>query len=469
MEEGRLVEWKKQEGEPVAVGDVLAEVETDKAVMELVARAAGTMLKHIVEAGSTVPVSEPVAVIGEPGEAGGTPPAAEGKGTRVNSGPRETEDSGTKEQPRGKEAQGTQPSPGQNRPVSMPPAPPAEKATEERPPQEKAPARAGNGAKASASAAAPAEANRSRVKASPLARRIAAERGLDLVGVTGSGPEGRVVARDLEGAVAKGAPSPATPPVSIPSQRSGQPKLPSRATPSTGDQPYTDTPLTQIRKTIARRLTESIGPVPTFYLTSEVDMERVWEAREAQLSAGQRGSGADEPVKVSFNDIVIKAVAMALRQHPACNAWWQNDHIRYWNEVHVSMAVAIEEGLITPVIRYADLKSLREISAESRDLARRARERRLKPEEYTGGTFSVSNLGMLDIEEFTAIINPPEAGILAIGRIVEKAVAHEGALALRRRMRLTMSCDHRVIDGATGAQFLKTLKGMLENPLALVW
>jgi pyruvate dehydrogenase E2 component (dihydrolipoamide acetyltransferase) len=222
-------------------------------------------------------------------------------------------------------------------------------------------------------------------------------------------------------------------------------------------------PLTQIRKTIARRLSQSIGPIPTFYLTSEVDMERVAEAREALLKSG------DQDTKVSFNDIVIKAVAAALRQHPACNAWWQDDHIRYWNEVHVSMAVAVEEGLITPVIRHADLKTLRQIAAESRDLAGRARQRRLKPEEYTGGTFSVSNLGMLDIEEFTAVINPPEAGILAIGRIAEKPVVQDGSISVRRRMRLTMSCDHRVIDGATGAQFLKTLKGMLENPLAIVW
>jgi pyruvate dehydrogenase E2 component (dihydrolipoamide acetyltransferase) len=162
-------------------------------------------------------------------------------------------------------------------------------------------------------------------------------------------------------------------------------------------------------------------------------------------------------------------VATALRQHPACNAWWQDDHIRYWNEVHVGMAVAVEDGLITPVIRYAEEKTLRQIAVEARDLAGRARERRLKPEEYTGATFSISNLGMLDIDEFTAVINPPEAGILAVGRIAEKPVAHEGVVALRRRMRLTMSCDHRVIDGATGAQFLKTLKTMLENPLALVW
>jgi pyruvate dehydrogenase E2 component (dihydrolipoamide acetyltransferase) len=225
--------------------------------------------------------------------------------------------------------------------------------------------------------------------------------------------------------------------------------------------PYADVPLTQIRKTIARRLAQSIGPVPTFYLTTEVDMERAAEAREALLAAGGE--------KVSFNDIILKATAMALKRHPECNAWWQDDHIRYWNEVHLSMAVAIEEGLITPVIRNADLKSLREIAAESRDLAARARDRRLKPEEYTGGTFSVSNLGMLDIDEFTAVINPPEAGILAVGRMVQQPVVHDGAVAIRRRMRLTMSCDHRVIDGATGARFLQTLKGMLENPLAMVY
>jgi pyruvate dehydrogenase E2 component (dihydrolipoamide acetyltransferase) len=225
---------------------------------------------------------------------------------------------------------------------------------------------------------------------------------------------------------------------------------------------YTDVPLTQLRKTIAKRLALSLGPIPTFYLTTEVDMERAWDAREALRALG-------EGPKVSFNDIIIKAVASALRQHPACNAWWQDDRIRYWHDVHVSMAVAIEDGLITPVIRHTDRKSLREIAAEAQDLAARARDRRLQPEEYTGGTFSVSNLGMLDIDEFTAIINPPEAGILAVGRIAQQAVAHEGQLAVRRRLRLTLSCDHRVIDGATGAQFLRTLKTMLENPLALVW
>jgi pyruvate dehydrogenase E2 component (dihydrolipoamide acetyltransferase) len=296
------------------------------------------------------------------------------------------------------------------------------------------------------------------VRASPLARRIAAERGLDLGAVEGTGPEGRIVARDLEAAPA--APGRSAGPLSA------APSLPRFST----SEPYTDVPLTQIRKTIAKRLTQSIGPIPTFYLTSDVDMERMWDARQALRAGAKQESGdAEGEVSVSFNDIIIKAVALALRQHPACNAWWQEDHIRYWNEVHVSMAVAIEEGLITPVIRHADQKVLRQIASESHDLAARARERRLKPEEYTGGTFSVSNLGMLDIDEFTAVINPPEAGILAVGRIAPKPVAHENGVTIRRRMRLTMSCDHRVIDGATGAQFLKTLKGMLENPLALVW
>jgi pyruvate dehydrogenase E2 component (dihydrolipoamide acetyltransferase) len=428
MEEGRLVEWKKQEGESVAVGDVLAEVETDKAVMELVARAGGTLLKQVVSAGTTVPVSELVAVIGEPGEKVEAPAAGRGDGQGAAK---------TAAKPPAAEEQATQPTPDQSRATSMPPAP------------ARGPAADANGQPAAPRAAkqpAPAPAS-GRVRASPLARRMAAERGIDIAAVAGSGPEGRVVARDLEtsGAAAAPAAAPARPAaVRVP-----------------GGEPYQDVPLTQIRKTIARRLAQSIGPIPTFYLTTEVDMTRAREAREALLAAGGE--------KISFNDIILKAVAMALRQHPECNAWWQEDHIRYWNEVHVSMAVAIEDGLITPVIRHTDLKSLREIAAESKDLAGRARERRLTPEEYTGGTFSVSNLGMLDIDEFTAVINPPEAGILAVGRLTEQPVVHQGAVAIRPRMRLTMSCDHRVIDGATGARFLQTLKGMLENPLALVY
>lgn len=226
--------------------------------------------------------------------------------------------------------------------------------------------------------------------------------------------------------------------------------------------PYDDVPLTQIRKTIAKRLVTSIGPIPHFFLTTEVDMERAAEAREAiNKQLGDQG-------KISFNDIVIKATALALAKHRACNAWFQEDHIRYWNEVHVGMAVAVEDGLITPVIRNADLKSMLAIGQEAKVLAGKARERKLQPTEYTGATFSVSNLGMFDIDQFTAVINPPEAGILAVGSIVSKPVAEDGKIEIRRRLRLTMSCDHRVIDGATGAAFLKTLKQMLENPLAMV-
>jgi pyruvate dehydrogenase E2 component (dihydrolipoamide acetyltransferase) len=224
--------------------------------------------------------------------------------------------------------------------------------------------------------------------------------------------------------------------------------------------------LTQIRKTIAKRLATSIGPIPHFFLTTEVDMERAAEAREALNQ--QLGDQGPQSGKISFNDIVVKATALALTRHRACNAWWQDDHIRYWNEVHIGMAVAVEDGLITPVIRHAAAKSLSQIAAESRELAQRARDRRLKPEEYTGATFSVSNLGMFDIDEFTAVINPPEAGIVAVGSIVPKPVVVAGQVTVRRRLRLTMSCDHRVIDGATGAAFLKTLKQMLENPLAML-
>ncbi len=409
MEEGRLVEWKKKEGDTVAVGDVLAEVETDKAVMELVARSAGTLLKQLVAAGATVPVSAPVGWIGAAGESvdgGGAAPAA-----------------APAPAPAAKAAPAS---------VSAPPPP--------------APAPSQPAVATAPTAVSAPSALSARVKASPLARKIASERGLNLAGVSGSGPEGRVIKRDLDT-------------VSVPSAVA-PPSAPRMAAPGTG---FEDRPLTQIRKTIAKRLVQSIGPIPTFYLTTEVDMERVAEAREAlNAAAGDKG-------KVSFNDIVLKAVATALRQHTACNAWWQDDHIRYWNEVHLGMAVAVEDGLITPVVRNADTKSLREISAETRDLAQRARERRLKPEEYTGATFSVSNLGMFDIEHFTAIINPPEGGILAVGSIAQVPAVVGGQLQPRRRMRMTMSCDHRVIDGATGAQFLRTLKLLLENPLALVW
>jgi pyruvate dehydrogenase E2 component (dihydrolipoamide acetyltransferase) len=265
---------------------------------------------------------------------------------------------------------------------------------------------------------------------------------LDLALVRGSGPGGRIIKRDLERAAA---------PAAVPAGPA-----------AAREAGYQDVPLTQIRKTIARRLAESLGPVPHFFLTVDVDMERAWDAREALNALGE------EP-KITFNDIIVKVVAQALKQHRECNAWWQGEFIRYFDEVHIGVAVAVEDGLITPVIRHADRKSLREIARETRDVSERARQRKLKPEEYTGSTFSISNLGMMGIREFTAVINPPEAGILAVGSITPQPVAEGSTVAIRRRMRLTMSCDHRVIDGATGARFLQTVRRMLENPLAIVW
>jgi pyruvate dehydrogenase E2 component (dihydrolipoamide acetyltransferase) len=406
MEEGRLVAWKKKEGDAVKAGETLAEVETDKAVMELVARGDGVLRKIVQPEGATVPVSGLVAVIGGATEdisgigdwgleiGGAAAPAVA--------------------------VPASAPAPAAAAPV------PALSAPQSPTPNSQPPASA-------------------RVLASPLARRLAAEKGVSLTAIAGSGPAGRVIARDVETAQS-GAPSP--------SPQSPTP----RPQPASG---FTDVPLTQIRKTIAKRLAQSIGPIPHFFLTSEIDMERAWDLRTALKAKG-------EPYTVSFNDIVVKAVALALAKHRSVNAWWMEDRIRYHADVHVGIAVAVEDGLITPVIRFADRKGIAAIAAESRALADKARARRLTPDEYTGATFSVSNLGMFDIDEFTAVINPPEAGILAVGRIAPKPALVDGNVVPRRMMRVTMSCDHRVIDGATGAQFLQTVKLMLENPLAML-
>lgn len=286
---------------------------------------------------------------------------------------------------------------------------------------------------------------------------------MDLRVLQGSGPGGRVVKRDVEqGGAAKretGEPVVAQAPAAAPLVRPEPVGPPVRR--SAGP-PFEDVPLSQIRKTIAKRLAASLGPIPHFFLTTEIDLERVADARAAL------NEGREQEERISVNDVILKATALTLKQHRACNAWWQDDHIRYWNEVHLGMAVAVEDGLITPVIRNADAKALAEIGRDARELAARARARRLQPDEYTGSTFSVSNLGMFDIDQFTAVINPPEAGILAVGSAVAKPVIVNGAVVPRLRMRVTLTCDHRVIDGATGAAFLETLKGMLENPLAML-
>jgi len=433
MEEGRLVKWNKNEGDAVKSGEILAEVETDKAVMELVARGDGVLRKRLINEGDTVPVGQLIAIVAATDEkidelAGGTAAAPKADAPKADApAPERARDART----------------------SVPDDPAHSQGEASTPPQERDRRGAERFATASQGAVLGAgdTEHGDRVRSSPLARKLASDRGVELGAVQGSGPGGRIVKRDIEQA--------ATQP-----QAAQAAQAAARRISTEGD--YQDIPLTQIRKTIARRLAESIGPVPTFYLTAELDVERVAEMRDAMIELGAA-------YKVSFNDIVLKAVATALQQHPEVNAHWLGDKMRYFNRVHIGMAVAVEDGLITPVIFDADSKGLADISREARELAKRARDRKLKPEEYTGATFSVSNLGMFGIDHFTAIINPPEAAILAVGGVEERVVAVDGAPAIRKRMNVTMSCDHRVIDGATGAKFLQTLRRLIENPLMLVY
>lgn len=437
MEEGRLVKWLKNEGDVVKSGEPLAEVETDKAIMELVARGDGVLRKRLVGEGESRPVGQLVGVIAAPDEnidalvaGAGAPPPAEAK-------------------PAEQVVATTQESAG----ASPVPRKPSESQGEaSTPPQQKVPA-AGNApaAQQSAPPSAPPAAhetgNGGPVRSSPLARRLASERGLDISQVRGSGPSGRIIKRDIESAMSAPAAQPAA-------------ARPAAAATREGD--FEDIALTQIRKTIAKRLAESIGPIPTFYLTAEFDLTRVMEARAAMLEMG-------DDYKVSVNDVLLKAVATALAQHPEVNAHWLGDRIRQHHRVHLGMAVATPDGLIVPVIFDADQKRMSEISREARELAKRARERKLKPEEYTGSTFSISNLGMFGIDQFTAIINPPEVAILAIGTATDTVVPGSNGFTVQKRLRVTMSCDHRAVDGAVGAAFLQTLRRLIENPLMLVF
>ena len=447
MEEGRLVKWTKNEGDAVKSGEILAEVETDKAVMELVARGDGVLRKRMLNEGDTAPVGQLIAIVAADDEniddlAGGAAAAPKAEAPA----PEAAKTDAPKDAPAGDRPRDTR--------TSVPDDAAQSQGEASTPPQEKdrrGPERfasVSQGAAVGTGAAEPSD----RIRSSPLARKLASDRGVELGGIQGSGPGGRIVKRDIEQA--------ATQPGAQAGAARAAPPVAARRISTEGD--YQDIPLTQIRKTIARRLAESIGPVPTFYLTSELDVERVAEMRDAMIELGAE-------YKVSFNDIVVKAVATALRQHPEVNAHWLGDRMRYFNRVHVGMAVAVEDGLITPVIFDADTKGLAEIAGEARELAKKARDRKLKPEEYTGATFTVSNLGMFGIEHFTAIINPPEAAILAVGSVEERVVAVDGAPAVRKRMNVTMSCDHRVIDGATGAKFLQTLQRLIENPLMLVY
>jgi pyruvate dehydrogenase E2 component (dihydrolipoamide acetyltransferase) len=434
MTEGVIAKWHKKVGDQIRPGDLLAEIETDKATMEFEAPIGGALLYIGAPEGKPIPIGAPIAIIGKPDE---DISALLNRG--ASPAPPESITSPTPAQPQ----PAATPPPPAEAPARVPAspalgAPPAETQPAATPPSPaEAPARV---PASPALSAPPAE---TRLKASPLARSMAQKAGIDLHQVHGTGEGGRIIRRDVEAYLSHAV---ATTPVATLAQ-------PAAA-------PYQEVPLSQMRKTIARRLTASMQEAPHFYLTRAVSMEAAatWREKLNALS----------PHKISFNDLIIKAVAMALRKHPYLNAAWMGDHIRLYQEIHIGFAVAVEEGLIVPVLRHADRKGLSEIAAETVLLAQKARERKLAPEEYTGSTFSISNLGMFGIEEFTAVINPPEAAILAVGAIQPTPVVKDGHVVVERRMRVTLSCDHRVVDGATGAAFLETFTQLLEEPARLL-
>ncbi len=433
MTEGVVSAWHKKVGDTVKSGEILADIETDKATMEFESYYDGVLLHIAVPQGEAAPVDSLLAIIGEKGEdiSALLKEAEKGKKEEAKAEPKEKE-------PKQEEK-------------------PAKEARKE----EKAPDAAENGAGEATRPAAVAASGKhipgpapmfgparttasaktvgdGRIKASPLARRLAEERGIDLQRVRGTGDDGRIVKEDIESYLAVGGA-----PVALQEER------------------FTEVPVSQMRKTIARRLAESKFSAPHFYLTVNVDMENAMAAREAI-------NKALAPDKISFNDLVIKAAAMALRQHPKVNSSWLGDKIRYNEHTHIGVAVAVEDGLLVPVVRFADAKTLRTIGAEVRDFAQRAKAKKLQPADWEGSTFTISNLGMFGIDEFTAIINPPDACILAVGAINAVPVVKNGAIVPGHLMKITLSCDHRAVDGATGAAFMQTLQAMLENPVLML-
>ena len=397
MTEGVVSKWHKKVGDKVKSGDLLAEIETDKATMDFESFQDGVLLYIGVEEGNGAPVDSILAILGKDGEdykamlAGETAASAKEE-TAPAAAPKET--------------------------VASSPAP----------------------APSIQSAAATAD---SRLKASPLAKKIASDKGIDISQVAGSGDGGRIVKRDVEQF------SPAA-----------MVSKPTQAFVAAGKESYTDTPVSQMRKVIARRLAESKFSAPHFYLTIEIDMDNAIAARTAMNASGE--------VKVSFNDFVVKACSMALRKHPSINSAWLGDTIRTNHHIHIGVAISVEDGLLVPVVRFADQKGLQQISADVKEYAAKAKAKKLQPADGEGNTFTISNLGMFDIDQFTAIINPPDACILAVGSIQQKPVVKHGAVVPGNVMKVTLSCDHRVVDGVAGAEFLKTLKSYLENPVMML-
>jgi pyruvate dehydrogenase E2 component (dihydrolipoamide acetyltransferase) len=448
MTEGKVVRWYKKAGDAVKLGEPVAEIETDKVNMDLEADEEGVVDQILVEEGASAEVGKPLALLRGEGEAAAP---------RKSSG----------EEPRGEDTEPPEVSEKEAAPKkkagSKEETPPKkEAAPEEAPPEEAAPKKESASepeakkhdepepkreeSDAGRATTGPVPREEGRARSSPLARKMAADMGVDLAAVSGSGPRGRIVAADIEQAAKGGGPKPAA--------KAAGAERPSPAIEAR------EVPLTSMRKTIARRLSESLGPIPHFFLTIEADVTSLLATRQ-QLNEIHDS-------KVSINDFVIRACALVILEHPYVNSSFGAEAIRQHGEVHIGIAVATAEGLITPVIRNADRKSVLEIATEVRTLAEKARNRKLMPDEYQGSTFTISNLGMYGIEEFTAIINPPNAAIVAVGAAVAKPVVVDGQVVVRDRMRLTMSCDHRVIDGAAGAEYMQTLQRYLEQPLRLV-
>ena len=426
MEEGQISRWLKNEGEKFEANETLAEVDTDKATMEMTALTGGTLLKIIKGAGESAALGEPIAITGSEGEDISSLLAEIGSGSgKVQGEGQKAEDKVAIAEAEGEAANAENDKGGEK---------PADKPVEQPKAQ---PAAAQNGG-----------AN-GRMIVSPIAARMAAENGVDLKTIAGSGPGGRIIKRDIEAAMSK------------PSAVSGEQKKADYKFTSVdvaGASAFREENTSKMRSVIAERLTESTQTVPMFYLTVEIVMDNVLALRK------QMNAVTGEEHKVSVNDIIVKAAAMSLIKHPWVNASFQGKTVKFYEDADIGVAVAIEDGLITPVIRGANKKGIAQISAEIKEMAGRAREKKLQPEEYTGATFSISNLGMFGIEQFTAIINPPEAAIIAVGGAKETAVVKDGQVVVKNMMKVTMTCDHRVVDGATGAKFLQTFTQMLEDP-----
>ena len=413
MTEGKIIQWNKKVGDKVKSDDSIAEVETDKATMDVVGYEAGTLLYIGVEAGQAAKVNDIIAIVGKEG----TDVSA-----YVNAEKNKSADTPASK-PEAQEQQGE---------ISG-------SASEKNEAQDETPESSSEGG---------------RVKASPLAKKLAADKGIDISKIQGTGDGGRIVKKDVD------AYKPAPMPAKEEDKKAAPAAKPVQPFEQTGKESYEDIPNTQMRKTIARRLGESMFNAPHFYLTMEINMDNAMSSRVAINEIS--------PVKISFNDMVIKACAMALRQHPAVNSSWMGDFIRQNKHIHIGSAVAMPDGLIVPVIRFADQKSLSQIASDAKGLYDKARNKKLQPDEFSGNTFTISNLGMMDIEDFTAIINPPDSAILAVGRIKEVVIKKGDGFGVTNVMKVTLSCDHRSVDGAVGAAFLQTFKKFMENPVTML-